>query len=446
MMRMAQLLINYKINQKGMNIKYLILTGFIIILNPLSNFAQTGKIKNVELIMAGSDPNIEDAKYNIDLASTNEATSNMAGMWGWRGVVYSIIASSEDPAIKALNPNKDAALIAGQSFQKFYSFPEGDQKKYSALDFANSYVVSAIISCFNEGISYASDKGNFSKVKSYMGIVDDLLKYDKEQVLFGKISREKALFISWQAAYTDSLQNEEIELLQKLIDIPSYMNSYVFIRMSEIYLSQKNYEKAVSYLDAGKIKIPSKSGEFLNQQINIEIERNNIQSLIVKFTEGIQNEPDNKDYYFSRGVAYHQLKVEDRNLQEKAYKNGENVPKEKYYFIQGLKDYEKAIQLDPSYTDALNNQAILLLDSADYIYKLRTRVEQAQYSKYDKLSIMLYTQVVQKMVGLYEMNYKKDQELVDLLKTIKSIYAKLNDEENRSKYDAIYKSEKKKLE
>jgi hypothetical protein len=240
--------------------------------------------------------------------------------------------------------------------------------------------------------------------------------------------------------------NEEIELLQKLIDIPSYMNSYVFIRMSEIYLEQKNYDKAVAFLEAGKIKIPSKSGEFLNQQINIEIERNNIQSLLVKFTEGIQNEPDNKDYYFSRGVSYHQLKIEDRNNQEKAIKNDEKPTKDKYYFSQGLADYAKAIQLDPSYTDALNNEAILLLDSADYIYKQRTRVESSQYAKYDKLSVALYGQVVQKLVALYEMNFKKGQELVDLLKTIKSIYAKLNDEEKRSDYDKLYKQEKSKLE
>lgn len=429
-----------------MNIKHLILAGFIVLVSPLTNLAQTGKIKNVELIMSGSDPNIEDAKYNIDLAASNEATSNMAGMWGWRGVVYSIIASSQDPTIMALNPNNDAALISGQSFQKFYSFPESEQKKYSALDFANSYVVSAIISCFNEGVANASDTIGFQKVKSYMSIVDDLLKYDKEQALFGKISKEKALYISWQSAYTNKLVNEEIELLQKLIDIPSYMNSYVFIRMSEIYLTQKNYDKAVSFLEAGKVKIPSKSGEFLNQQINIEIERNNIQSLLVKFTEGIQNEPDNKDYYFSRGVAYHQLKMEDRNNQEKAIKNDEKPAKDKYYFSQGLDDYAKAIQLDPSYTDALNNEAILLLDSADYIYKQRTRVESSQYSKYDKLSVALYGQVVQKLVALYEMNYKKDQELVDLLKTIKSIYAKLNDEEKRSTYDKLYKQEKSKLE
>jgi hypothetical protein len=140
-----------------MNIKHLILAGFIVLVSPLTNLAQTGKIKNVELIMSGSDPNIEDAKYNIDLAASNEATFNMAGMWGWRGIIYTVIASSADTSIIALNSNKDAALIAGQSFQKFYSFPESDQKKYSALDYANGYVVSAIISCFNEGVSYESD-------------------------------------------------------------------------------------------------------------------------------------------------------------------------------------------------------------------------------------------------------------------------------------------------
>jgi hypothetical protein len=420
--------------------------GLMLIVHPMTLSSQTGKLKNVELTMSGSDPNLIDAKYNIDLAYNHETTKNMASMWGWRGVVYAIIAASNDNEVKSLNTDNSAALISGQSFVNYFAFPANEQKKYSAFDFASAYVVSAIIDCFNEGVSASMNKGDFSKVKQYMDIVETLLPYDTEEKLKGKISKEKSLYITWQSAYNDSLIDQEMIYLQKLIDIPNYMNAYVFIRMSEIYLNQKNYEKAVAYLEQGRVKIPSKTSDFLNQQINIEIERNNIESLIVKFTEGIQNDPENKEYYFSRGVAYHQLKSEERNKQELAFKNGENPSKDKYYFSMGLKDYAQAIKLDPGYTDALNNEAILLLDSADYIYKLRTRVSSAEYTKYDKLSIALYQQVVQKLIALYEMNYKKDQDLVELLKSIKSIYAKLNDEENRMKYDKLYKQEKKKLE
>jgi hypothetical protein len=408
--------------------------------------AQTGKIKNVELGMSGSDPNLLDAKYNIDLAYNHESTKNMASMWGWRGVVYAMISTSNDNEVKSLNEDNSAALISGQSFVTYFSFPVNEQKKYSALDFSQAYVVSAIIECYNHGVAASMDKGNFKTVKQYMDIVESLLPYDTEQKLKGQISKEKSLYITWQSAYNDSLIDQEIIYLQKLIDVPNYMNAYVFIRMSEIYLNQKNYEKAVSYLEAGRVKIPSKSSDFLNQQINIEIERNNIESLIVKFTEGIQNDPENKEYYFSRGVAYHQLKIEDRDKQEKAIKIGETPSRDKYYYIQALKDYSQALKLDPGYTDALNNEAVLLLDSADYIYKQRTRVSTSEYSRYDKLSINLYQQVVLKLVAIYEMNYKKDQDLVELLKSIKSIYAKLNDEDNRMKYDQLYKQEKKKLE
>ncbi len=428
--------------------KLLVLSvGAILLFTPLITNAQSGKIKNVELNISGSSIDVEDAKYNIDLAFNHESTKNSPGMWGWRGVVYSIIASSSEKSVRDLCPNNDAAMISAEAFTKFYEFTEPEQKKFSALDYANSYVVSTIIECFNEGIISSSDTtlAGFEKTKKLMNYVEVLLPRDKEEKLLGKISKEKSYLTTWQSANQNKLYAEELVYLTKLMNEPKYMNSFVFVRASEIYLMDKNYEKALEVLEKGRVKIPSKGGDFLNQQINIEIERKNIAVLISKFTEGINNEPDNKEYYFSRGVAYHQIKNEERDVQDKEYKNTNVLSKPTKFYGPALADYRKAIELDPGYFDAIFNEAVLISDSADYIYKLRNKVPSNEYTRYDRMSISLYNQAVKKFLAIYEMNMLKGQELVDLLKTIKTIYAKLNDEDNRIKYNDLYKEEIKKL-
>lgn len=436
--------------KKEMKIKNLVFSlVFSLVLFPTQIFAQSGKIKNVELNFATSEgnPDVLDAKYNIDLAYEHESTKSSVGMWGWRAVVYSVISASQDEEVKKMNLNNDAAEISAQAFLKYYEFSEVDQKKFSLKDYTNAYIISTIVDCFNKGIVYSMDTAQFENTKKYMNYVTSLIKNDElKKAQENNITIAKANYIIWNSAINNKLEKEEMVYLQKLMDEPNYNNFQVFIRASELYLKEKNYEKAIEVLEKGKNKIPTKSGEFLNQQINIEIERKNIGVLLAKFTEAIAAQPDNKEYYFSRGVAIHQLKNEDKEIGEKEFKNSGKIVAAKYYYKSALSDYKKALELDPGYFDAIYNEAVLMLDSADFVYRMKSKVAGGEYLKYDKLSTYLYKDVVaKKFVEIYEMNVLKDQEALNLVKVIRTVYAKINDDENRAKYDRIYKEEQKKL-
>jgi tetratricopeptide (TPR) repeat protein len=421
---------------------------FLCVLSGVTtSYAQVKKLKNVANQFTMSDnPDIELAKFDIDQAAANPESANLAATWGWRGVVYSAIAADHDK-YASLDPNNDAAKIAGESFVKFYTYPKDAQEKQDALIYANLYLPNAIVSCYNMGAINANSKGNFATVKLYMGMVDALLVYDtEEKAKAASVSREKALLVTWRSAYMDSLVSEEIVYLEKLISIPTYYNAQNFTRLSEIYTSKKDYEKALSYLEKGKEKIPQKSSEFLDQQINIEIERNNTSSLITKFTEAIEANPDNNAvYYFSRGTVYHNLKKAEAKEQEKAIKNGSKSVASKYYYSMGLADYNKAIELDPGYFDAKFNEAIILNDSADFLYSSRTKLSAAESEKATVAINALYRSLLPKLEWIRESNMVKDAELVELLRLMKSISAKLGDEEKRQRYDKLYKEEKEKL-
>lgn len=393
--------------------------------------AQVNKIKAVRNLMSSQEVNITTAKYNIDLAYENAQTSNSVDMWCWRAIVYSYIGYSTDTAIS--NMDLDAARKSGESFLKYYQF--SDEERASTQDEANNYYLMSGILCFNKALNLSAEKGKFSQVKEYMSYVENIMKHDANEQLAGQnLTMAKVYLILLQSAQKDGLVDEEITYLNQLIALPKYYNAYVFIRLSEIYSERKDYDKALDVLAKGKEKIPANTSDFLNAEISLEIERNHITELIAKFNEGIAQDPENAAYYYNRGTTYSMLK--NKEVEDK-------VEPPKYFFSQGLKDFRKALELDPSNQDASFNEASLLVDSANYVYRLKNKFPD-KYDYYEKLSKEIYKQALDKLELIRQSGIKKDSGLLEMLKTMRSICSKIGDEEGRKKYDDLCKAEEKK--
>jgi tetratricopeptide (TPR) repeat protein len=290
------------------------------------------------------------------------------------------------------------------------------------------------------------EKGKYEETKKYFQYVVDLYDFDEDQNAKNVgVSKENAIYNIWASAFTNEKVDEEIIYLEKLMNFPMYYNSTIYTRMSEIYTERKEYDKAMQYLEKGIAKIPQKSSEFLKQQINIELSRGNQLAVLEKFTKAIEENPDNSNYYFSRGVTYHQLKINDLNENLDAQKEGKRYMM-KYYFSQALADYQKALELNPSNFGALNNVSILYFDSANYIYKERMKISPSspEYDKLNTQSMTLYKQCLEKFELLRQSGFLKGEDLINLLKDMKSCAAKLQDRELINKYDKMIKDEKAK--
>ncbi len=414
-----------------------------------SLYGQIKKLKTVRAEIIREDRDLEKAKYDIDMVMENSETANNAAAWGWNGIVYGEIANLDDTSALriALDPDKTAAYKSATSFLKFYSYSEEQQEQLDAKIYAQSSLPNTIINNFNKGVMALSGTNRFAEVKKYMEAVEKMLPYDVEQYAKTRgITLESTYYTIWNAAYQDSLVNEELVYLEKLAAAPTYMKAEIFIRLSMIYSDKKDYEKALDYLEKGKVKIPQKSSDFLEQQINIELSRNNHAKILASFTEAIANNPDNASYYFSRGVTYHQLKLNELETQDAAYKNGEKVAPSKYSFKQCLADYSKAISLDNSNFDALNNEAVAIFDSANYMYKQMTRVSSAEFDRYKTSASGLYRLSMTKFEVLKQSGFLKGEDYINLLKDMKTCAARTGNTEERNKIDEQIKAEKAKLE
>ncbi len=414
-----------------------------------SLYGQIKKLKTVRAEVIREDRDLEKAKYDIDMVMENSETKDNAAAWGWNGIVYGEIANLDDTSALriALDPDKTAAYKSALSFLKFYAYSEEQQEQLDAKIYAQTSLPNTIINNFNKGVLALSGPNKFTEVKKYMEAVEKLLPYDVEQ--FAKtrgITLESTYYTTWTAAYMDTLVNEELVYLEKLAAVPTYMKADIFIRLSMIYNDKKEYERALEYLEKGKVKIPQKASDFLEQQINIELSRNNHAVILAKFTEAIANNPDNANYYFSRGVTYHQLKLNELEVQEAAFKNGDKVAPSKYSFKQCLADYSKAISLDNSNFDALNNEAVAIFDSANFMYKQMTRVASVDYDRYKTSASGLYRLALSKFELLKQSGYLKNEDYINLLKDMKTCAARTGNMEERNKLDELIKSEKAKLD
>lgn len=427
----------------------------ILFLSMVSSFTQVNaQIKLLKGIrdnmMDEANKDVALAKYEIDKVMLHPETKDMCAAWAWKGLVYSDIALSPDSSIYKLDENQNAAELAAEAFLKFYACSEEEQEKIDAKVAADAYLVNAISACWNKAVFVSREPGKYYEVKKLMGYVERLLVYDKDEAAKkNSVTKEQAIYAVWRSAYVDTLLDEEIISLEKLIAVPNYMNSIVFIRMAEIYSAKKQFEKALEYLEKGKAKIPQKASDFLDMQINIEIERENMVALLTKFNEAIESNPDNAVYFFSRGVAYHKLKTDEVKNQDLAYKNKTKNSPSKYSFAQGLNDYRKALELDNGFINASKNEAILFFDSANYIYRMRARVASNEYELYNTLSIALYKQALQMFERLRESGALKEQDLIDALKDMIMICNKISDKEHldlKIKYEGLLKAEKRKLE
>jgi len=434
-----------------MNRKFILsalLVSGLVASSPL--FGQIKKLKTVKAEITREDRDIAKAKYDIDLVMENPETADNCAAFGWKGVVYGEIANLSDTSQlrKELDPNMEAAYIAGQSILKFYTYSAENQEILGANTAVEQSIPNIIINNYNKGIGALYQTGKkFDNVKKYMSLVEKLIAYDKEEYAKNNsITIENTYYNTWNAAYTDSLVNEEIPYLEKLANIPNYYKSDIFIRLSMIYSDRKDYEKALSYLEKGKEKIPQKSSEFLQQQINIELARNNQAVILAKFSEAIASEPENANYYFSRGVTYHQLKLNDLDVQEAAYKNDQPIPAAKYYFKQALADYSKAIQLDNSNFDAINNEAVAIFDSANYVYKQITRVKTTEADKYRTNASGMYRLAMSKFENLKQSGFLKGEDYINLLKDMMTCAARTNDTAKRDELKELIKVERAKLE
>jgi len=280
--------------------------------------------------------NISEAKYFIDLAHKNEATSNDPKMWNYRAQIYLEIINN--------HPNMDENAVFKATEAHIRCLDKNKKGKIIVRKWTREEdVVNGLVQCgyklFNSGTDDYNNKKYNKAIKKYEEIFR-IIPFDTDNLLKrGNIVPEaiyKNLFLT-----ALQLDNEELQInyLQKSIDLNTN-DPMVYYNMSLVYSKKNELQNALKYIKKGLEQFPSEIS-LINLEIDLLMKMgSSTEDIITKLSEAIDLDNSNEILYIIRSQMY--SKIENTDAAES--------------------DLIEALEINPESSTANNNLAGLYLD------------------------------------------------------------------------------------
>ena len=351
-----------------------------------TTFAQKHNIVNASIALRNE--NYTEAKTYIDEAYETESTANEPKMWNYRAPIYLQIALKE-PSL-----DKEAAFKATEAHIKCLQKDKKGRvvvRKWTTEE----DILAGLIQCGYKLFNVAIDKYNAEDYKGslkYYNAIFEIIPLDAEdQLKRGNITRETILYNSFFASNKMKDNSTSKDLLQQLIDI-NFNEPAIYIHMSNIYIEEKNTDKALEYLAFGRDMFEEDQG-LINTEINLYIQLGRTSELIGKLGEAIALDDENDLLYFNRGTIYDQ--------------EGELANAEK--------DYLKALDLNPSAFGANYNLGALYFNAGvETKNKANGTSNNAVYEKLKKEAEVSFAKALPYLETAHELNAEDKNTLLSL--------------------------------
>ena len=379
-------------------IKKIILTLVLTVITVLT-FAQSQHITSAAIILKQYNSEkdksvkalkIKEAKEFIDKAYNNESTSNEAKMWMYRAKIYKMIALNHDSL------DSDAVFKATESHLKcMQPHPKKKDKVMIYKKWPKEEVLEGLVQCGDKLFRLAVEEYTLENYKSslkHYAAIFDIIPFDEEdQLKRVNITKETILYNSFFSANKMKDNAKSKELLQQLIDI-NFNEPAIYIHMSNIFLEEKNTDKALEYLSLGREMFEDDQG-ILNTEINLYIQLGRTSELIEKLGEAIELDSENDLLYFNRGTIYDQ----------------------KGDMVNAAKDYLIALELNPSAFGANYNLGALYFNQGvETKNKANGTSNNTEYKKLNKKADDLFAKALPHLETAHELNTEDKNTLLSL--------------------------------
>lgn len=379
--------------------KTIILSAFV--LAGMTVFAQkgnvskaAGKIAEYEKFRAANTPQLgakflDEAKSAIDLAVVHEKTQENPEAWTYYALVYANLATdqkNEDFAKKA-----EEGIINAKKFDS-----EGKNKDNIGVAEQTLYAFN-----FNQGVGYW-EKNDYKNAYN---------SFDKG-LIYAPGDTTLTYYAAIAAIQTNDYKNG-IEKYKQLIDKKDYsQHTVVLVDLPKLYLSVQDTASALEYAALAVKEYPTNNNAVI-QNIELNLIVGNEKKIIADIQKQIEVDNNNKTLYYYLGIA--QNAAGDTKAAYSAYK--------------------KAIEIDPNYSDANLNAAVVLINS--------TRDEIQALNEDKTLSNNQYTEKLNKLKDqikpaeanfLTVLSIEANNEMA--LKGLKSLYDFLQLEEKSKEIQA----------
>ncbi len=363
--------------------------------------AQGFKVESVRMILEDPDTSVtkdlKQCKEDIEAAKVHSKTSNDPKMWYYRGLTYYMIYATGDATVRTENPK--SVYDATESFNK--SIELDLKNKYA--DNAKFYLLNCAVGIYNEGINAYKEQNYKKSIEDYALVTKIIALDEKGELKRKNVTVESMYQYSYYAAQADGNYSLAKDFINKLIAL-NYSDVKIYIDMANLMLIEKDTAKALEYLEKGKL-VKENDKNLMNMELDIYLKQGKSQVLIEKLNKAIEEDPENKIYYFARAVSFEGL-----NNAEKAEI-----------------DYKKATEIDPSYYDAYYNLGVLYINKCNPLIEKLEKVYTAK--EIDPLEAAI-DKNYKTAIGYFEKAFDNpgmsNPEKYELASTMKKIYARLN--------------------
>lgn len=290
-----------------------ILILFTLVLAAATTFAQSSKRVSAYNYM--KDGEFLKAKEPIDEAINDSKTGIDDKTWRYRGQIYTGLAQNEYEGIDKAK----AISTAIESYQKAMELDEKNkwkQENLTGLAQAQNLAVNMGIEAYNAS-DFEKSANLFlvgEEAASQLGVVDTLALYNA-----GLAAEQAGNFEMALAQYRKALE----------ID---YLEAKMYLYMANLYQRQKDTEGYLAIIQEGREAYPD-DADLIVYELNHYLSNKKYDEAKNNLMLAIEKEPNNRQLYFSLGVVYQEL----GNTEE------------------AVKAYQKAIEIDSEYFDAIYN-------------------------------------------------------------------------------------------
>jgi tetratricopeptide (TPR) repeat protein len=385
------------------------ITLLLLMFATVSLYAQKTPKPNVnKALNSWKEGKLDEAKANIDLATTYEKTMNDAKTWYYRGLIYASIDTTSNEAHKALAT--DAYKTAIESFKKADEL-NGKEKELFITD-ANGLPLLKSQQVQNWANGYLNTGASQYQEEDLEGA---LKSFEKVQEIVPNDTT--AYFYSGFVANGLENYDKALTSFKKYVELGGKSSDAYSIMININSGPKENKEEALKLVREAKTKFPANQ-DFPKVEIGLLIDLKRIDEAKKGLEEAIAKEGNNKILHFYLGYANASL-----NNIEAAKKN-----------------YEDALKLDPQYFEAQLYLAKLMYTEAASIKKEMSQLGISAADKKKKLDLdKVLVEKLKTALPYWEKAEKikpDDQEVLDILY---AMYTDLDMQEQIKRVDKRYK-------
>ena len=351
---------------------------------------------------------LDKARDAIDAAAAHEKTINDAKTWYYRGNIYLEIAMTDNEKYKDLDPE-----CIDKALESFLKARELDVKGKLLID-----ILPRIMACgeqyYNKAVRFYNSKEYNKSSLNFFNAFEVNKNLSESSVDTG------ALYNS--ALSAGLAENNDLAKIRygMLVDL-NYKNQGMYVTLSNYYKLDGDSIKALEYIQIGRERFPE-DFQILITETNLFLNLGETEKALNNLKQALKTDTTNASIYSAVGSMYDRIVNDTSETKEKIDEA----------FIEAENAYEKAIEIQPDFFDAIYNLGAL------YFNRGVNNIQAADVlpygdENYDALK-NLGDDFMNKSLPILEKAYELDPDDYSTLFSLKQIYSRVG---NVDKYKEV---------